>query len=125
MPTRSTALAPAAALALGLAGCMSLDYDLASVPVPVSAKPAADGADATRFHVHARQSLWFHGLFGRSQPDVAALLAERARGSEGVASFRVTQRSGLHEWLLAHLSLTLYRSRTVTIEGELVGAPDA
>lgn len=113
-------------LALGLliaaaAGCLSLDYDLSTVPVPVSAKPAEpSAAEVVPFELEARNVLWIHGLFGHRQPDVAALVAEKALGYDRIAGFRVSQTTNVHQWLLTHLSLTLVRMRTVVIEGQLV-----
>src|SRR6185503_4241985 len=52
--------------------CVALDYDLASVPIPVSAKPAEAGSgEVVPFRVEARNVLWFDGLFGHTPPDVA------------------------------------------------------
>lgn len=111
----------AALLAALLSGCLALEYDLASVPVPVSAKPAeADAGEVVPFEVEARSVLWLDGLAGRSTPDVAALVAEQARGYDRIAAFRVRQESNFHQWLLTHLSLSLVRMKTVVIEGELV-----
>jgi hypothetical protein len=108
-------------LALAAAGCVSLDYDLSTVPVPISAKPAApDAGEVVPFTIEAMNVLWAHGAFGHHPPDVAALLAEEARGYDRIAGLRVEQRSGFHQWLVAHLSLTLVRMRTVVIEGQLV-----
>ncbi len=97
---------------------MSLDYDLSTVPVPVSAKPAKGPAEP--FEIEARRVLRAHGLFGRKTPDVAALLREESEGYDRVAGLRVCQESNFHQWLLTHLTLSLVRMRTVVIEGELV-----
>jgi hypothetical protein len=116
-------LQSALALALGLlaAGCVSLDYDLASVPVPVSAKPAEPGAGTVEpFRIEAHNVLWLDGLAGSSTPDVAELVIERARGYDRIANFKVGQETNVHQWLLTHLSLTLVRMKTVVIEGQLV-----
>jgi hypothetical protein len=111
-------------LALLATACVSLDYDLASVPVPVSAKPAEAGAgEVVPFRIEARNVLWFDGLFGRSTPDVAALLAEKARGYDAIADFRVGQETNGHQWLLTHLTLSLVRMKTVVIRGQLVRNP--
>jgi hypothetical protein len=48
------------------------------------------------------------------------MLAEHAAGSDGVASLRVRQGAGFHDWLLTHLTLTLVRMKTVVVEGEVV-----
>ena len=102
-------------------GCLSLEYDLSGVPMPISAKPAEPGAaEVVPFRVEARQVLWFDGLFGRSTPDVAALLQESGQGYDRVASFRVGHETNIHQWLLTHLTLSLVRMKTVVIEGELV-----
>jgi hypothetical protein len=104
--------------------CMSLDYDLSSVPLPMSAKPAETGAgEVESFEIEARHILWVHGLFGRTSPDVAALVRERAEGYDRIAGFRVSQSSSIHHWLTTHLTLSLIRMRTVHIEGELVRDP--
>ena len=108
-------------LSLFACACVTVDYDLSSVPVPVSAKPAEpDAIEAVPFRVEARNVLWFDGLFGRSTPDVAALLTEEARGHDRIADFRVSQETNFHQWLLTHLSLTLVRMKTVVIRGQLV-----
>ena len=109
-------------LALASSGCVSLDYDLSPVPLPIDAKPSTD-AGAEDFRIEAKNVLWLHGLFGHEEPDVAALLSERAEGYDHVAGFRVRQTSNVHQWLLTHLSLTLVRMRTVVIEGQLVRSP--
>jgi hypothetical protein len=111
-------LACTAALA---SACLSLDYDLSTVPVPVSAKPAEPGAAAVEpFRVEARQVLWLDGLLGRRTPDVAALVREAGQGCDRIASFRVGQQTNFHQWLLTHLTLSLVRMKTVVIEGERV-----
>ena len=122
MNTRSLLTIPALLLvALAGVGCVALDYDLATVPVPVSAKPAEPGDGTIEpFTIETRNVLWMDGLFGHTPPDVAALVAERAQGYDRIAGFRVRQKSGFPHWLSAHLSLTLIRMRTVVIEGELV-----
>lgn len=99
-------------------GCVSLDYDLSSIPAEVSAKPG----DGEAFRIETKNVLWLHGLFGHEQPDVAALLAERTAGAERITDFRVRQTSNIHQWLLTHLSLTLVRMRTVVIEGKVAPA---
>ena len=102
-------------------GCVSLDYDLSAVPIPVSAKPAVPGeVTAERFRIEAKNVLWVNGLFGRSTPDVAALVVERAQGYDRIADFKVSQETNVHQWLLTHLSLTLVRMRTVVIQGQLI-----
>lgn len=112
---------PVLVLGLLASACVTVDYDLSSVPVPISAKPAEPGTiEAVPFRVEARNVLWFDGLFGRSTPDVAALLMEEARGYDRIADFRVSQETNFHQWLLTHLSLTLVRMKTVVIRGQLV-----
>jgi hypothetical protein len=114
-------IAAFAALVVVLAGCVSLDYDLSTVPIPVSAKPAIpEDGEVEPFTIEAKNYLWVHGLFGESTPDVAALVAERSKGYDRIVGFRVQQTSNIHQWLLTHLSLTLVRMRTVVIEGQLV-----
>lgn len=102
------------------AGCASLDYDLSTVPLPISAKPAdSSAAEVVPFTIEEKNILWVHGL-GRSQPDVAALVSEAAHGYDRIAGFRVTQGAAFHDWLVSHLSLTLVRMKSVVIEGQLV-----
>jgi hypothetical protein len=101
--------------------CVSLDYDLASVPVPISAKPAEPGAaEVVPFRIEARNVLWFDGLFGHEPPDVVALINQQSRGFDRIADFRIAQEGNFHHWLLTHLSLTLVRMKKVVIEGQLV-----
>jgi hypothetical protein len=108
-------------LALHAGACVTVDYDLSSVPVPVSAKQAEPGtAEAVPFRIEARNVLWFDGLFGRSTPDVAALVTKEARGYDRIADFRVSNETSFHQWLLTHLSLTLVRMKTVVVRGQLV-----
>ena len=108
-------------IALAGAACVSLDYDLSGVPVPISAKPAepSDG-QVEPFEVEARNVLWFHGLFGHTQPDVAEMVSEAVPEGTRITGFRVQQKSNFHQWLLTHLSLTLVRMRKVVVTGELV-----
>lgn len=118
---RHAALPALVAVAALCAGCLSLDYDLSTVPVPVSAKPAEPGAAAVEpFRIETRNTLWVHGLFGHDEPDVAALVAREAEGWDRIAGFRVRQETGFSHWALTHLSLTLVRMHRVVIEGELV-----
>ena len=101
--------------------CVSLDYDLSGVPVPISAKPeTSDAVEVVPFRLEARNTLWVHGLAGHSEPDVAALVTEAAEGYDRIAGFRVSQGGNGHHWLLTHLSLTLVRMKRVVIEGQLV-----
>ena len=122
--SRFLARGPALLLALFASACFSLDYDLSSIPIPLS----ASAADPTQgeiepFRIEARNVLWMDGLFGHEQPDVAALVAEQARGCDAVANFRVSHETNFHQWLLTHLSLTLVRMKTVVISGELLRRP--
>ena len=101
--------------------CVSLDYDLSEVRVPISAKPAEAGAsEVVPFRIQERNTLWVHGLFGQSMPDVVALVAEQAEGYDRIANFRVSQVGTVGSWFETHLTLTLIRSKRVVIEGELV-----
>ncbi|MCA8943144.1 MAG: hypothetical protein KDB80_11340, partial [Planctomycetes bacterium] len=113
-------LAVAPTFALLLAACGSLHYDLSSVPIPISAKPAEPGAHVDPLHIESKNVLWVHGLFGQSEPDVTALVTEAAAGYDRIAGFRVVQSGSFHDWLLTHLSATLVRMKTVRIEGQLV-----
>jgi hypothetical protein len=114
-------LVPLALVSLLASACMSLDYDLARVPVPISAKPAPHGAgELTPFRIEARNVLWLDGLLGHRQPDVAALVAEASAGSSGIVDFHVSQETNVHQWLLTHLTLSLVRMKTVVIRGQLV-----
>jgi len=113
-------LAPLLVLVTCLGGCMALEYDLSTVGVPVSARPAPAGAAAEPFEASDKDVLWVHGLFGRSQPDVAALLGEAAAGASGVTDFRVSHGPSFHDWLITHLTLTLVRMKTVTVSGRLL-----
>lgn len=113
----------ATSLGLVAASCMSLEYDLSSVPVPIEAKPvdaSTSGLEVEPFEIEARNVLWLHGLLGHSEPDVARLVAERAEGWDRIAGFRVRQESNIHHWLATHLSLTIVRMRKVVIEGQLL-----
>ena len=108
---------------LVFSGCMSLQYDLDSVAIPLLAKAAPADLDASKvtpFRVTSKDILWAHGAFGRSMPDVAEMLNSVIDGHDRVAGFRVTQSGGFHEWLAVHLSLTLVRMKTVVIEGQLI-----
>ena len=91
------------------------------MPVPVSAKPAEPGAgEVVPFRLEVRQQLFLDGLFGRSTPDVAAHVTEAAQGYDRIARFEVKQTTNIHQWLLTHLTLSLWRMKTIVIEGELV-----
>ena len=118
-------LRPALLLATALcAGCVSLDYDLSAIPVPISAKPEPAGeAEVVPFRIERKNVLWVHGLAGQSEPDVTALVTEAAAGYDRIADFRVYQASSGHGWFITHLSLTLVRMKTVVIEGQLVKDP--
>jgi len=109
------------ATSLLLASCVSLDYDLTEVALPISAKPEPEGgAEVVPFRIESKNVLWIHGLAGQSEPDVAELVNEAAAGYDRIAGFRVTQGSSGHGWFLTHLSLTLVRMKSVVIEGQLV-----
>lgn len=112
----------AAALCLCLLpACVTLDYDLAAVSVPISAKPAPEGVQTRPFKIERKNVLWVHGLVGQQQPDVAALIQAEAKGATAVHGLRITQAGSFHDWLLTHLSATLLRMKTVVIEGQLEG----
>lgn len=103
------------------AACAPLTYDLSTVSVPISAKPAEAGAsEVVPFRIKEQNTLWIHGLGGQSMPDVAALVEEAAQGYDRIAGFRVKQEGGVSHWALTHLSLTLVRMKRVVIEGQLV-----
>lgn len=108
-------------LALLFTACLGLDYEISSVPIPISAKPAEpDAGEVTPFEIEARNVLWLDGLFGHRAPDVASLVTERAAGYDRIADFRVSQETNIHQWLLTHLTLSLVRMKTVVISGQLV-----
>lgn len=114
MTTRAAPLA----LVLLATACSSLDYDLASVPFPVRATPATAQERAGEAFTATRKSvLWVHGLFGRSQTDVAGMLRESAADSAGVVDFRASASASFHDWLITHLTLGLVRIKTVTVTG--------
>lgn len=100
--------------------CSTLRYDLASVPYPVVASAAAKGAVTQPFTTTGKSVLWVHGLFGDSQPDVAALMQAATGPCAGVANFRCSAGASFHDWLVAHLTLGLVRMKTVTISGDKV-----
>jgi len=109
---------------LPFSGCLGLDYELSSVPIPISAKPAEPGSgEITSFRIEERNVLWLDGLFGHSAPDVAALVEAQAAGFDRIADFRVSQETNIHQWLLTHLTLSLVRMKTVVISGQLVRDP--
>lgn len=118
MTHRRFAFLPFALLLLLLAGCGALSYDLSAVPFDVSARPGA-GADAgEEFTMTGKSVLWIHGLAGKDQPDVGALLRERCGDDcSGVTDFRVAVGASFHDWLLTHLTLGLVRMKTVTVSG--------
>lgn len=111
-----------AALALmSLSACSTLDYDLGRTPFPVRATPATAGeAIGDTFSVSRKSVLWVHGLFGRSQPDVGALVTEAAGDSAGVVDFRAGASASFHDWLITHLTLGFVRIKTVTVSGRKV-----
>ncbi len=116
-PMKIRPCAASVLLCLG-AACSSLRYDLASVPFPVSASPAASQAGAEPFTTTGKSVLWVHGLLGESQPDVAALVTDACTPCDGVATFRVSTAASFHDWLLTHLTLGFVRMKTVTVSGE-------
>jgi hypothetical protein len=105
-------------LLLLTAACSSLRYDLAPVPFPVSASPAARGATIEPFVTTGKSVLWVHGLFGDSQADVAAMVQEACGPCAGVANFRAGAATSFHDWLVTHLTLGLVRMKTVTVSGD-------
>lgn len=107
-------------LLLAAAGCMSLHYDLGTVPFAVSASPAPKGSKTEPFTVTGKSVLWVHGLLGDSQADVATLVREAGGDCAGVADFRVASAASIHDWLLTHLTLGFVRMKTVTVSGERI-----
>ncbi len=99
---------------------MSLDYDLADVPIPISAQPAPAGTHTEPITVVAKHVLYAHGLLGEREPDVAWLIDETTRGYSRITGFRLTHGATFHDWLLTHLSLTLLRFKTITIDMERI-----
>ncbi len=109
------------ACTLLLGSCMSLEYDLDAVPIPVSAQSApATANEVTPFQLKAKHILWVHGALGRSVPNVTEMIESVIDGHDRIAGLRITQSGGFHEWLATHLSLTTVRMKTVVIEGQLV-----
>ncbi len=104
------------------AACSALPYDLSTVPFPVSASPAPEGAVHEPFEIKDKSVLWVHGLFGADRPDVAALLQQACGDCAGVADFRVEVGASGHDWFLTHLTLGFVRLKTVTIRGEKLTA---
>jgi hypothetical protein len=111
---------PTLAAAAFLTGCSSFDYDLSRVPFPVNASPAPAAQGGDSFEIRAKNVMWCHGLFGESQPDVAALILEHCPNATSIADFRVRVGATGHDWLLTHLSLGLLRMKTVTITGTAI-----
>ncbi|MGE3174579.1 MAG: hypothetical protein AB7O97_18250 [Planctomycetota bacterium] len=115
MTHRRFAVLPFALLLL-LTSCGALSYDLSAVPFDVSARPGADAGE--EFTLTGKSVLWIHGLAGKDQPDVGALLRERCGDDcSGVTDFRVAVGASFHDWLLTHLTLGLVRMKTVTVSG--------
>lgn len=104
------------AFLLPLASCGTLTYDLSDVPFPVSARPNTE-LKAEPFELTGKSVLWVHGLAGKDQPDVGAMLREHCNGSVGVSDFRVSVGASFHDWLLTHLSLGFVRMKTVRVTG--------
>lgn len=107
----------ALAFLMPLAACGSLTYDLTDVPFPVSARPNTE-LKAEDFELTGKSVLWVHGLAGKDQPDVGALLREHCKGSVGVSDFRVSMGASFHDWLLTHLTLGFVRMKTVRVTGK-------
>jgi len=106
--------------ALAAGGCMSLDYDLAAVPIPISAQPAGEGVPTEPITIEATHVLYAHGLLGEREPDVAWMINLPSNGYSRITGFRLTHGATFHDWLLTHLSLTLLRFKSITIEMERV-----
>ena len=120
MKRAATAVLLAALLS---AACANVRYDLAGVPVPVTATPPQAGAPAgVPFEVKQKYILWGYGLFGESQPDVAGALRGDGSPTAAVTDFRVAASANLWDWLGTHLSLGLVRLRTVHVRGVRVPA---
>lgn len=111
------------AVLLFATSCASLPYDLAEVPFPVSASPAKDAAAGEAFEIRQHYTMWVHGLFGESKPDVAAELTKACNPCATVTDFRVTVSAGFHEWLVTHLTLGFVRMKSVTISGRKQALP--
>ena len=107
----------ALAFLMPLAACGSLTYDLIDVPFPVSARPNTE-LKAEDFELTGKSVLWVHGLAGKDQPDVGALLREHCKDSVGVSDFRVSMGASFHDWLLTHLTLGFVRMKTVRVTGK-------
>jgi hypothetical protein len=105
------------ALLLPLCSCGTLTYDLSDVPFPVSARPNNE-LKQEPFELTGKSVLWVHGLAGKDQPDVGAMLREHCRDSVGVSDFRVSMGASFHDWLLTHLSLGFVRMKTVRVTGQ-------
>src|SRR5262245_27330051 len=105
-------------------GCATLSYDLSSVPFDVSARPAAAGQATEPFTVTGKAVMWVHGLCGKDQPDVGALLLQQCGADcSGVTDFRVEVAASFHDWLVTHLTLGFIRMKTVTIHGQRSARP--
>ena len=101
--------------------CSSLEYDLSEISIPVSAKPVSGQPRlAEPLMLSSKSILWVHGLFGESNPDFTAEIAEASKGYDRIADFRVEVKTGLHEWLVTHLTASLIRMKTVYVTGRLV-----
>ena len=101
--------------------CSSLEYDLSRIPIPVSAKPVTGQPNLVDpLVLQSKSILWVHGLFGQSNPDFAAEIAEAAKGYDRIADFRVEVSTGFHEWLVTHITASLIRMKTVRVTGHLV-----
>lgn len=122
---RPTSLAlPSLLLLALLPSCGTTSYDLSLVPVPVLANDLGyEDVERAPFRETEKTVLWVHGLFGETVPDVGRIVRDKTEDAEAVVNFRVTRSAGFHDWLITHLSLTLVRMKTVTVEGELVRNP--
>lgn len=108
-------------LTMLLTSCVSLPLDLGSVPVPISAKPHEGTASETvPLELRLKNRLWLHGLFGHTPPDVAAAITQAAEGYDSISDFRVRQAGSFHDWFVTHLSVTLYRPKSVYVTGTLI-----
>jgi len=104
-----------------LAGCAQT-FSATSLGVPATlSSDAAAPAEGPHFEVTSRAAWGLWGLVKLGKPNLEKALAHQLVGGQSVADITIKSRARWSDILITGLTLGLISTRSVTVEGTIVG----
>jgi hypothetical protein len=105
----------------GLAGCAQT-FDATKLGVPATlSSDAGTPAEGPHFEVTSRAVWGMWGLFKLGKPNLEKALAHQLVGGQSIADIKIKSRARWSDILITGLTLGLVSTRSVTVEGTIVG----